>query len=76
MDARYYNGEPEAEHDPNAGGPGVPYVCRSCAWRGRGAEALDHYRATGHRVRGRDWPADWPDAQFSIQIRTAAKRSA
>ena len=52
-------------HDQGAsgGGPGHVYICRDCAWRDRGgALAFAHQRATGHRVRGRDWPTDWPDA--------------
>ena len=46
-----------------SGGTGHVYICRDCTWRDRGgALAFAHQRATGHRVRGRDWPADWPDA--------------
>jgi hypothetical protein len=64
-DARYYNGEPEAEHDPNAGA-GAPYVCTQCQWVGRGgAKAAEHHVNTGHAVRGRRWPQSWPNAVFA-----------
>lgn len=75
MDGTWWNGAPGAEHDPDAGGAGVPYICRACAWTGRGAEAAHHARDTGHAVRGRDWPASWPDAVISVPARTA-RRSA
>ena len=65
MNANAWVGEPGPEHDPNAGGHGVAYVCRGCAWTGRGgALAYEHHASTGHAVRGREWPLDWPDAQF------------
>ena len=50
--------------DPAASGPGHPYRCTACDWTGRGETGLRHYRATGHAIRGRDWPASWPDVQF------------
>jgi len=51
--------------DPAEGGHGQPYVCRECAWRDRGGMlAFAHHRATGHAVRGKSWPDDWPDAVF------------
>lgn len=50
--------------DPNRQG-GQTYVCTECRWRDRGGMlAAAHHKATGHAVRGRDWPAAWPDAQF------------
>lgn len=51
--------------DPNASGHGVPYRCTACDWTGRGETALRHFRATGHAIRGRSWPAHWPDCQFT-----------
>lgn len=53
--------------DPNAG-RAQPYVCVSCAWRGRGDEAYAHHRATGHAVRGHDWPRAWGEAVFSAGV--------
>jgi hypothetical protein len=51
MDAKFYNGEPEREHDPNAGGPGIAYRCSGCDWTGRGGVlAYEHHRATGHAI--------------------------
>ena len=44
-----------------------PYRCSGCDWTGRGETALRHYRETGHAIRGRDWPAGWPDCQWSAQ---------
>lgn len=69
MDAKHWNGEPEAEHDPNAGGYGEPYICRDCSWTGRGGvEAFNHYRSSEdtHRIRGRNWPESWGDADFPV----------
>ena len=64
MDAKAWNGDPDAEHDPNIG-HGLPYVCRECGWTARGGDkAYQHHVETGHAVRGRQWPADWPDAVF------------
>lgn len=56
MDARQWNGEPEERHDPDAGGPGLHYICLQCAWRARGGGlAWDHMRANpGHYVVLRD----------------------
>lgn len=51
--------------DPREAGPGQTYICRDCQWRDRGGMlAAAHHQATDHRVRGRDWPASWPDAVF------------
>ncbi len=67
MDARYYSGEPGPEHDPNASGPGEPYVCTRCAWTGRGGVlALEHHINTGHALRGRRWPTSWANALFGF----------
>lgn len=55
-----------AEHAPNPGGHAQPYVCTGCKWTGRGETALRHYRDTGHAIRGRNWPAGWPNVQFSV----------
>lgn len=55
------------------GSAGDPYRCveASCAGRSfRGAEALKHYRATGHALRGRSWPEGWPNAQFEMHAGT------
>lgn len=61
--ARLY---PEGEADPRETGPGHVYICNDCTWRDRGgALAQSHHAATGHSVRGRDWPAEMPDAVFS-----------
>ena len=70
----YLDGDPiggweTREDDPDAGGRAHPYRCTRCDWTGRGAESLKHYRATGHAIRGRDWPKTWPDAEFSFQKR-------
>jgi hypothetical protein len=55
-----------SEPDPAESGPGLVYVCTECSWRDRGGMlAAAHHRATEHRVRGRDWPASWPDAEFN-----------
>jgi hypothetical protein len=77
MNARYYNGEPEAQHDPNADEPGIPYVCTVCNWKARGGvAALEHHVLTLHQVRGANWPKDWPDAQFTCcQQQTHRKRA-
>ncbi len=46
--------------------PAAPaYRCTGCDWTGRGETALRHYRETGHAIRGRNWPAPWPDCQWS-----------
>lgn len=58
-----FNG-PDLRDDHNAGQP-HPYRCVTCAWTGRGETALRHYRATGHAIRGKHWPAAWGNAQFS-----------
>lgn len=55
------------DRDPN--GPSNPYSCVEPQCAGltfRGADALKHHRATGHALRGRDWPASWPNAQFEV----------
>ena len=50
------------DEDTRVEGPAIAYICRDCDWRDRGgALASAHQRATGHRVRGRQWPASWPD---------------
>ena len=60
----------EQSPDPNDGPrSSPPYRCCGCAWTGRGAEALTHYRATGHALRGRSWPATWPDARWPEGVR-------
>lgn len=75
MDARQWTGDPEEQHDPNQGRP-VPYVCTACAWTGQGGvTAYAHHQDTGHAVRGRRWPAAWPDAVFSCCERAAARRA-
>ena len=44
------------------GGEVAPYRCVDCTWRDRGATlAYAHQRATGHAVRGKNWPASWPN---------------
>lgn len=53
------------DHEPESCGTPLAYRCTACAWTGRGEAGLMHYRATGHAIRGRRWPASWPDAQFS-----------
>ncbi len=54
-----------AEQPPSTGGHAHPYICTGCDWTGRGEAALRHYRDTGHAIRGKHWPAGWPNAQFS-----------
>jgi hypothetical protein len=46
--------------------PPMKYRCVGCAriLLG-GAAAYAHHRETAHPVRGRDWPASWPDARFA-----------
>jgi hypothetical protein len=56
------------ERAPNPGGHAQPYVCTGCDWTGRGETALRHYRATGHAIRGKHWPAGWPDCQWSREV--------
>ena len=56
------------EQPPAPGGHPAPYVCTGCAWTGRGETALRHYRATGHAIRGKHWPAGWPDCQWSRDV--------
>ncbi len=58
-----------AEHapDPSEHQHAHPYRCTGCAWTGRGETALRHYRETGHAIRGRNWPATWPDCQWSAE---------
>jgi hypothetical protein len=76
MNAKHYNGEPEAQHDPNDGTV-QPYVCTCCGWTGRGGvAAAEHHINTGHGVRGRRWPKTWPNAVFSGVERRAVKRTA
>ena len=55
-----------AEQAPNPGGHPHPYVCTVCAWHGRGGAACDHYRDTGHAIRGKHWPSTWPDAIWTV----------
>lgn len=52
---------------PAPGGHAQPYRCTACDWTGRGETALRHYRETGHAIRGRDWPAGWPDCQWTAK---------
>ena len=61
-----FNG-PDTRDDHNAGQP-HPYRCVTCDWTGRGETALRHYRATGHAIRGKHWPAGWPDCQWSKDV--------
>ena len=61
-----FNG-PDTRDNHNAGTP-HPYVCTGCAWTGRGETALRHYRETGHAIRGKSWPAGWPDCQWSKDV--------
>ena len=61
-----WNG-PDTRDNHNAGTP-HPYVCTGCAWTGRGETALRHYRETGHAIRGKSWPAGWPDCQWSKDV--------
>ena len=61
-----WNG-PDTRDDHNAG-HAQPYVCTGCTWTGRGETALKHYRATGHAIRGKHWPAGWPDCQWSRDV--------
>jgi hypothetical protein len=56
----------ESDEAPEPGGTPQPYRCTACTWTGRGETALRHYRATGHSIRGRDWPAGWSDCQWSV----------
>lgn len=51
--------------DPNQIGHAPAYRCTECDWHGRGETALRHFRAAGHAIRGRNWPANWPNAQFT-----------
>jgi hypothetical protein len=76
MDAKAWNGEPDAEHDPNTGGAGIPYICTECPWTGRGVTALEHHVNTGHAVRGRRWPKTWPNAIFAGVERRQTQRTA
>ena len=41
------------------------YVCVDCAWQGTAAEGYDHHRDSGHAIRGRHYPAAWPNVAFS-----------
>lgn len=76
MNARHWNGDPGAEHDPNVGHP-VPYVCTRCDWTDKGGVlALEHHVNTGHDVRGRRWPASWPNAVFTGVERRQNTRTA
>lgn len=76
MDATHWNGAPGPEHDPDAGSL-QPYICTVCAWTGRGGvEAAEHHVNTGHAVRGRRWPASWPNAIFTGTERRKVRRSA
>ncbi len=63
--------------DPNADGHGVPYICTSCPWTGRGGvRAYAHQRITGHDVRGRHWPAMWGNAARPSEMLSPAERQA
>jgi hypothetical protein len=64
-----FNG-PDTRDDHNAGAP-QPYVCTGCDWTGRGETALRHYREMGHAIRGKHWPAGWPDCQWSKETMVA-----
>jgi hypothetical protein len=66
MDAPQWTGDPGPEHDPAGGDKAVPYVCTACPWTGKGGTAaLEHHVITSHDVRGRYWPARWPNAVFT-----------
>ena len=56
----------EQPPDTNAGGYAHPYRCTACDWTGRGEAGLKHYRATGHAIRGRHWPASWGNCLWSF----------
>lgn len=78
MNAKHWNGEPDAQHNPNASGAGIPYVCVDCQWTGIGGiAAIEHHVLTAHNVRGRRWPSSWPNAQFcGEERRDSQKRTA
>lgn len=78
MDAPHWNGEPDEQHgNPHAGGSGIPYICTQCSWTGRGGvSAAEHHVNTGHDVRGRRWPASWPNAVFTGAERRKDRRTA
>jgi hypothetical protein len=49
------------------------YRCLSCDWRGRGVQAVQHWKThPTHRIRGVDWPQSWPDA-FSGEVHPSLK---
>jgi len=52
MNAKHWNGEPGAEHDPGrSDGQPVAYRCLECPWRDHGVLlSTAHVQATGHRV--------------------------
>ncbi len=63
--ASWERNEERSAPDPTDGA-GIPYVCTVCPWTGRGGvKAFAHHRVHGHAVRGKNWDASWPDAQFS-----------
>lgn len=55
MDARHYNGEPDAQHDPGRshGKQDRPFRCVSCARSMDAVTAVLHRRATGHTITDR-----------------------
>ena len=67
--ASWERNEERSAPDPNGDQSGMPYICTDCPWTGRGGvKAFAHHRVHGHAVRGRNWPLDWPDAQFSAWL--------
>lgn len=58
-----WNGAPEREDDPGTVKRGPTYVCVDCVWRGR--DALGHYVATGHAVRGANWSRTMGNCQWT-----------
>ena len=57
---------PDRIYDEPHGGGSRPtsYVCADCAWTGSGVGGFDHHRETGHAIRIRNCPPDWPNCSF------------
>lgn len=79
MDGKWWNGAPgevrgDERKQPGRGGFGHGYECVDCDWTG--GQASMHHKLTGHAVRGRQWPAHWPNAQFADADANGRRRDA
>ena len=58
---------------------GHTYVCVTpgCLWHGKACQAAEHHHENpAHRIRGKNWPDTWPDAQWIERKPREQKRTA